>query len=98
MADIEFNIAINNFNENNNNNFLKYKNLIEEVKDIDLSMVDSLDLWSYASDLNKYNPDKNAKKYTANDIRRMNQRSKNDYEALLNSFENDETDEIFDFF
>ena len=98
MSIITFSQAVQNYEENNNRNAIKFHETIEEIKTSDFSVLSFLDVQHYTNVLNETNPDKKADKYTANDVRRMNVREQNDHTSMMMTFIDSDNDDIFDFF
>ena len=80
-------------------NKIEYNRILEEVKTSDFSVLTSMDIHHYVSELNRLSSGSSLKKLTANDLREINRKETGaSADQYLNSFIDDETDDIFDFF
>lgn len=97
MADIHWEQAYNDYEENKKSNPEKVREILEEIKCSDFSLLDALDVYGYVDKLNTYRSRK--EEYTANEVRRINMNAQDYTEFhLLNSFTGDDSDDIMDFY
>lgn len=99
--------AFQHFKHNHKEDVDEVKRLIAEIETSDFSLLDARDVQYYANELNKYSNRKHQKgelkgkphPYTPNEIRRINMEAKgiSSYE-LIDSFIDDDTDDIIDFY
>ena len=78
-------------------NKIKFNHTLQEIKESDFSMLDYLDVAYYAQILTQCDPDQDT--WEANDVRRLNMaNTKANSFDIINTFENDDSDEIIDFY
>ena len=77
----------------------RYNHILDEITGAAFYMLEARDVHFYASELNNNNDPKHTQEITANDVRRLNMQAKgiNQYE-MINSFMDDETDDVIMFF
>lgn len=104
MSDIiQWEQAYSDFEHNKKEDIEKVKRIIDEIETSNFTFLDSRDIHYYANILNEYSNRKDKKgksnPYTANEIRRMNMKAKNENGFhYMHTFIDDESDDIFDFF
>lgn len=103
MSNIHWEQAYRSFKHNNKEDKKLVQKLLNEIASSDFTFLDANDVQHYANELNSYSNRKDKdgkdKPYTANEIRLINMEAKelNEFD-FINSFLNDETDDIIDFF
>lgn len=97
MGIIEWHEAIEQNEAFKNNSIERFYYLMEELKQSNPTMLSASDFHYYAEELTRNSPD--GKTYSANDCRRICL-DNSDYDAfdMLESFQDDDTDDIIDFY
>ena len=95
--------AVKHFKHNQKEDVEKCRRIIEEIESSDFTCLNANDINYFANELNRYSNrvDERGKRklYTPNEVRRMNIEA-NELESfyLLNTFIDDITDDIIDFY
>lgn len=104
MAEITWNQALNEFENHKERNETRYKNLLNEIETSSPTALTASDFNFYSAELNECNI--REEDYTPNEVRRMMMYGYSKDEKhervssfdMLESFIDDETDSIFDFY
>jgi hypothetical protein len=99
VMDIHWNDAKHQSKEISKEQIKQYNKILEEVCIFYPEIMEARDIHYYAEQLNENNPDSNAEKITANDIRWLNMLAReNDQYDYLDTFIDDFTDDVIGFF